>query len=1052
VNETIAGSRISPQQKRIWLLQQADSRIYRAGCRLLLRGPLDLQRLRQSLDAIVARHEILRTSFRRLPGMTFPVQVVDDSIKFDLTTYGPGQLPPELERELLQEEAENSPLSLEQHPLLQFRLTELSTEQHELQMSAPMLCADFVTFVNLSDEFAAAYTDPKAFSLRSALQYADIAEWQNQVLESGEKNVGHDYWANVSVTSPSSTPQRKPRTKRGSWLSRAVEIDPDLARKIISVADQSSTSVESILLSCWQILIWKLNLEREVTVGVYSTGRNYEELGAAFGLFAKYLPFKSRPDPPMRFSDLLETTQRQLAEMRMVEEYWAWPQETTFDEAAAPLWLAYGFDFFSWPESRKAAGLVISISDVYTRCDRLDLKLSVVQREKDLTAKIEYDAAAFGDLDVAFIAEQIRELIKNAVDSIETCIRELRTLGEFECHKLTVEWNQSPAVHCAKPLVHELFEQHAKRNPHAVAVSCGNEELSYGELHRRSDLLAAHLRRSGLGAESCVAICLRRSVTLVVALLGVLKSGAAYLPLDPACPPKRLNFIIQDAAAGVLLTEHSLRTAFEPGVAEMICLDGEWSQLAALNDEAMAPVANVAPESSAYLIYTSGSTGNPKAVVIEHRQLANYVHSLVERCDLDRTTGMASVSTLATDLGNTAIFSALATGGCLHLVPQAVANDAELFWTYVEGKKIEALKIVPSHLALLLDGVSEVSSRFPLKLLILGGEAAEKQLIDRVRELNPDCRIINHYGPTETTIGVLTCDVRNTNPDGEFSSPPLGRPLGNVTAYVLDAEMRPAGVGMAGELYIGGTTVGRGYLKRPDLTADRFVPNPFELTRGGDRLYRTGDRARFRADGNIEFLGRMDRQVKIRGHRIELGEIESTLRESSQVRSAVVINHSDSGSEAKLTAYVLLHNDHKKQDPKPALRRFLEDRLPQHMIPSAFVVLDRMPLTASGKIDMARLPLPVSDAGYVAPRSPVEETMAEIWRDVLGIDRVGVFDNFFDRGGHSISAARVVTRVRQAFHVDTEVVSIFQAPTIASFVVVLAQRLVETVTPDQLLI
>jgi amino acid adenylation domain-containing protein len=664
----------------------------------------------------------------------------------------------------------------------------------------------------------------------------------------------------------------------------------------------------------------------------------------------------------------------------------------------------------------------------------------------DLSLTLEHDPAVFGPLEVAFIAEQMAELLKSAVDQPMGAIRDLNMLGEFERGKLTVEWNHRPAGRVSGPLVHEMFDRQVKRKPNAVAVMCGNEQLSYVELDERARLLAVYLRQLGVGRESRVAICMRRTVSLAVAVLGVLKSGAAYLPLDPSFPQKRLNFMIEDASAEILLTEESAQLAFEADGAKVICLDTDWLKIVGVNDPQSINANIIAPENSAYLIYTSGSTGNPKAVLIEHRQLANYVHSVVERFELESVRGMGNVSTLATDLGNTAIFSSLCSGGCLHLVPQALVNDADLFWAYVERHKIEALKIVPSHLASLLEGVAE-QRRMPLNLLVLGGEAADRELIDRVRKLNPRCRVFNHYGPTETTIGALTYNVREAEPSDESTTIPLGRPLRNVTAYVLDERMQLVNVGMAGELYIGGAAVGRGYFRRVDLTAERFVPNPFDLAGGGSRLYRTGDMARFRADGNIEFLGRLDNQVKIRGHRVELGEIEAALRQYPTVRTAVVRKGADpSGS---LIGYVVLENKSDEQDLGPALRHFLEDRLPQHMIPSAFVILDRLPLTASGKIDFNSLPPPVSDTHYVMPRSRVEEIMADLWQHVLGVERVGVFDNFFDRGGHSISATRLVTRVRQAFQVDIEVASVFESPTIASFVVALAQRLVEQSSADQ---
>ncbi len=530
------------------------------------------------------------------------------------------------------------------------------------------------------------------------------------------------------------------------------------------------------------------------------------------------------------------------------------------------------------------------------------------------------------------------------------------------------------------PCLHHLIEAQARRTPGRVALRYEDQSLTYAELERRAGALARHLRRLGAGPDVLVGLCLERSAEMVVAILGVLKAGAAYVPMDPSYPQERIDFMRADAGIKLVLTKDALDAI-------------DW-------EATLETASGVQPHHLAYVIYTSGSTGRPKGVGIEHRNIVNYVLGVVERLQLEPGMSYATVSTIAADLGNTVIFPALATGGCLHVIARSRTENASLLAEYFAREKIDVLKIVPSHFAAL-----NPAGVMPQKRLILGGEASRLDWVERLRAAAPDCEIFNHYGPTETTVGVLTFHVSGRLPATASGTLPLGKPLPNSTVRVID-----------GELYIGGAGVARGYLNRPELTAERFV----------EGFYRTGDRVRVLEDGSLEFCGRVDHQVKVHGYRVELGEIEAALRESPGVREAAVFLREEELVACVAPAAV---------DPA-ALREHLKARLPQYMVPSAFVRLDKLPLNANGKIDrqaLASVPLEsvVPGKNFIAARSATEKTLAAIWSELLRVESVGVDDDVFDLGAQSLMAMKALTRIRDAFQVSLSLRNLFEHPTVA---------------------
>lgn len=581
------------------------------------------------------------------------------------------------------------------------------------------------------------------------------------------------------------------------------------------------------------------------------------------------------------------------------------------------------------------------------------------------------------------------------------------------------------AVNC----LHHLIEAQSRRTPEADALAFEGERLSYRELERRANRLAAHLRGLGAGPEARVGLFVERSAAMMVGILAVLKAGAAYVPMDAAYPPERLGFMLSDASVKLVLTQASLAPKLPACSAQLVRLDElDWSG----TPEAPGDVG-VGPANLAYVIYTSGSTGQPKGVGIEHRNIVHYVQAVAERLQLEPGMTHASVSTIAADLGNTVIFPALATGGCLHVIAQERVESRALLAEYLRRNRIDVLKIVPSHLAALQSG-GRPEEVMPARRLILGGEASRLEWIEALRAAAPQCAIYNHYGPTETTVGVLTYRAAGELPQTQSRSLPLGRPLAGVTIHLLDGEGRPVPAGEKGEICIGGRGVARGYLNRPELTAERFVRDPYSADPDA-RMYRTGDLGRSLAQGDIEFCGRGDHQVKVHGYRVELGEIESALREQGEAQDAVVLLR-----EEQLVAYVAAKQTSFSLYGEPlsaaVLREHLKARLPQYMVPSAYVLLEKLPLTANGKIDrqaLAGLPVdaPARAVDYVAPRTETERALAAIWSELLKLDPVGIHDDVFDLGAHSLLAMKALTRIREAFGINLVLRNLFEQPSVA---------------------
>jgi amino acid adenylation domain-containing protein/non-ribosomal peptide synthase protein (TIGR01720 family) len=749
------------------------------------------------------------------------------------------------------------------------------------------------------------------------------------------------------------------------------------------------------------------------------------------GPVTKYVPFNLRLSEELKFNELVKQAGESVRELAEWQEYFSWEEMETGGDEDVPFFSAC-FDYEERERVYRAGALSFTVLGQYYCSEKFSLKLSCIREGDSLITEFYFDRSQFTRADVRRLAAQFHTLLKNASANPEATIGSLEAVGPEERRWLLSELNRTEAEFPRDRCFHELFEEQVELTPDSPAVADAARQLSYRELNEQANRVASLLRKRKVGPETLVGLFVGRSVEMIVGLLGIMKAGGAYLPLDPESPSARLSQQLASGRPRVLLTLEQHLKGLPEYDGEVICLDGA---CLSFDGEPSANLENLTTaQNLAYVIYTSGSTGTPKGVGITHRSLLNYTHAIRDKLRVGEASevglSFATVSTIGADLGNTAIYPALSSGGCLHVIDYEVATDSELFGQYMSRHRIDVLKIVPSHLNALLSSAG--GKVLPRKYLFLGGEALSLDLLERISRAGSECQIFNHYGPTETTVGVLALRLKDWRfSEAGSSTVPLGRPLANTRAYILDANLSPVPTGAVGDLYIGGEGLARGYLSQPGQTAARFIPDPFGAG-PGTRLYKTGDRARRLRDGNIEFRGRADGQVKVRGYRIELGEIETILRKHARVREAAVTVFEDAPGEKYLAAYIVAHEG---AAPSVAeLRAFLKEALPEYMLPSAFVTLDAMPLSRNGKLDRQALPRPertrAADGEAVPPRTPVEGVLERIWADVLRLEKVGVFDNFFELSGDSISSIQIAARAGQAGLKFTPL-ELFRHPTIA---------------------
>jgi amino acid adenylation domain-containing protein len=1053
MEQVFEGFRLSPQQKHLWLLMQDEQRSragqggadglppglpYGAQVVVRLEGPLSLERLQGALAEVVAGHEVLRTTFRSLPGTTIPLQVIAEPYEVGLTAHDLSGTPgdPLL---ALAEAAKPQSFDVTQTPLLQATLGRLAPDRHLLLLSLPSLCADSLSMGNLALALGRAYAGGGDED-EELVQYADVSEIFNEVLESEETEMGREYWQQqqLAVLPPVRLPAGTASQGSVAPARQPIEISQAALAAAQAQLEQSDATLVGFCLACWQALLWRLSGVSPITLGVAYHGRTYEGLEEALGLFARHLPLSVEVEGSQPFSQFLISVQQRLQELHEWQDYFTW-------EGSGLSGLPVGFEAIERPAPFEAAGLRLSIEQQGADIDQFGLKLVCQTQGDTLTLALHYSQGRDSEAEIKRLVGQFQTLFASAASSPNTPLAALALVGPEEREQLLVALNDTRSTYPSEQGFHQLFEEQAARTPDNIALVARDQQLSYRELNARANQLAHTLQAAGVGPETLVALCLERSLEMVVGLLGVLKAGGAYLPLDPTYPRERLTFMLDDSRAPVVLTQARLVGQLPASQAQVMLLDQEWERIA--QAPASNPHSQVEPQNLAYVIYTSGSTGKPKGTMIAHQGLVNYLSWAARAYRVAEGSGAPVHSPLGFDLTVTSLMLPLLVGQRVVLVPEGQGVD-ELQAVLREAPQFSLVKITPAHLEALRQMIAPQAISQSTKTMVIGGEALVGSSLAAWRSHAPDLRLINEYGPTETVVGCCVYDVLPGPPPA--GPVPIGRPIANTQLYLLDERLEPVPWGVSGELYIGGAGVARGYQHRPDLTAERFIPDPFSGTPGA-RLYKTGDLARYLSDGNLEFLGRADSQVKLRGFRVELGEIEAVLSQHPAVREVAVLVQegapSSQDGEAnrwnqRLAAFLVAQPG---QSASAAdLRAFMLNQLPDYMVPSAFAWLEALPLTANGKVDRRALEhLKVKEGeaeAYVAPRTPIEAAVAQVWAELLGRERIGVRDNFFELGGHSLLLIQLNSRLRNLFQIELGLNALFEATTVEAMARLLASK------------
>ncbi|HEY9877512.1 MAG TPA: amino acid adenylation domain-containing protein [Leptolyngbyaceae cyanobacterium] len=1040
---------LSFAQARLWLLAQLepDSPAYNIPAAFRLTGLLNVTALSQSLSEIVQRHEVLRTTFPSVDGQ--PKQVISLDTALTLPVIDLRELPPDQglsEAQRLATEEAQQPFDLATGPLFRVKLLHLEEAEYMLLVTMHHIVYDGWSYDIFLREVAAlydAFSSGKPSPLPELpIQYADFANWQREWLQGEVLESQRDYWKQQLNGSlpilqlPTDYPRSPVQTYQGEYQS--LELPENLTKALKDLSQQEQVTLFMTLLAAFQTFLYRYTGQEDMIVGTPIAGRNQVEAEGLIGFFVNTLALRTYLSGNPSFQELLGRVRevalgayahQDLPFEKLVEEL-----QPERDRSRTPLFQVM-FVLQNTPTSAlELPGLTVNSLNIDSKTAKFDLTLFMIEAAQGLRASLEYNTDLFNAATITRMLGNFQTLLEGIVANPQQRLSDLPLLTAAEQHQLLVEWNNTQTDYPNNTCIHQLFEAQAEQTPNAVAAVFGQEQLTYRELNYRANQLAHHLQGLGVEPETCVGICVERSLDILVGLLGILKAGAAYLPLDPAYPQERLTFMLEDAQVPVLLTQQPQVEKLPSHRAKVVCLDTDWD---AINRESQEnPISSVTADNLAYVMYTSGSTGRPKGVSVIHRgvvrlvKAANYANLAAEEVFLQLAPISFDASTLE-------IWGSLLNGARLVIFPPHTPSLEEL-GQVIQQYQITTLWLTAGLFHLMVD--ERLEDLKPLRQLLAGGDVLSVPHVQKFLQKIGDCKLINGYGPTENT--TFTCCYPITEPDQLGNSIPIGRPITNTQVYLLDSYLQPVPIGVPGELYIGGDGLARGYLNRPDLTEEKFLQNPFS-DEPGTRLYKTNDLARYLPNGNIEFLGRIDNQVKIRGFRIELGEIEAVLAQHPTVKEAVVTARKDISGNKSLVAYIVSHQE--QASTIDELRRFLKQKLPDYMLPGAFVLLEALPLTPNGKVDRRALPAPDQirkepEETFVAPRNELELQLTQIWEKVLGVHPISVKDNFFDLGGHSMLAARLFAQIEKKLGRNLPLAKLFQAPTIEELASIFSQE------------
>jgi amino acid adenylation domain-containing protein len=1060
---------LSYGQQQIWFLSQleADLPLYNQPFTIRIPGKLDVIALENSLNEIIHRHEILRTTFEVIDGE--PVQVVQPELKLKLTLVDLQHLPAELrETEVIRLATLETcqPFNLHTGPLLRVTPYQLGEEDFRIFLTMHHIISDgYSVYTVFLKELVALYnleTGDQPVSLENLpdlpVQYAAFSVWQRQWLQGEWLEPHRQYWQQQLADLPTlQLPTDHPRPPIPSYRGarQRFTLSKALTEALKTLARQEGVTLFMTLLAAFKTLLARYSGQEDIVLGTATAGRSRPEIENLFGFFLNMLVLRTNLAGDPSFRELLGRVREMMLATQAHEVY-------PFDELLHLLGRSRNLSqnplfqvlFVLEPAANHLnAGWTLSQLEVDTGTAKFDLYLELDETPEGLVGRVEYSTDLFEAATITRMIGHFQTLLAGIIANPHQLLSQLPILTEAERYQLLVEWNNTHLDYPQDACVHQLFEAQVERTPDAVAVIFERDTLTYRQLNTYANQVAHYLRSQGVQTETLVGVCMDRSFEMIIGLMGILKAGGAYVPLDPAYPAERLALILQDTQLGMILTQerHQDKLRQSSQTAQLLCLDAGWEMFAGNPEH--NPESEVTLDNLAYVMYTSGSTGTPKGVLALHRCPVNRFYGEIFPLEPHEICCQKTSLNFVDSIWE--IFKPLMHGLPTVIIPNDILRDPPQLIHTLAKHQVTRIMLVPSLLRVLLDVEPNLQSRLPhLKYWFCGGEALSTELAERFLHQMPNAILLNLYGLSELW-DVTWYDIRNlpTQPHiaaGAFV--PNGRPIPNVQVYLLDAHQQPVPVGVIGEIYVGGDGISRGYLNRPELTAERFIAfrDAGEMGRWGDGeetiitnyqlpisnypIYKTGDLGRYRSDGTIEYLGRIDHQVKIRGFRIEAGEIELLLAQHPQVRQAVVVTREDQAGNLRLVAYIIPQNQQKIEDlNKTNLREFLLEKLPDYMVPSAFVILEKLPLTPSGKVNRLALPAPefeLSTSTFVAPRNSLETQIQAIWEDILGVKPIGVKDNFFELGGHSLLAVRLFAQLEKTFQKHIPLSILFQASTI----------------------
>ena len=1031
---------VSFAQQRLWFLAQLepDNPSYNIPQILRLKGELNVNALEEALNTIIARHESLRTTFREIDGE--PVQIVSSAHKIklgfeDLKELPESQREDEAHRLAVTEVRRAFDLSRD-YPL-RAMLVRIEDDDNWLLLTMHHIVSDGwsmgILTRELSNIYEALATNQDISLSELPVQYTDFAEWQREWLQGEVLEEQLGYWLKRLAGAPAMlklpTDHARPVRQSFNGASRSLKLSQQLSDSLVQFSQREGVTLFMTTLAAFETLLFRYTGQEDIVVGTPIAGRNRVEIESLIGFFVNTLALRTDLSANPSFRQLLQRVKevalgayahQDLPFEKLVEEL-----NPERDVSHSPIFQVM-FGMQNTPrEMARLNGLTIARVPLPSVTAKFDLTLFLSETATGLNCWLEYNTDLFEETTISRMLSHFEHLLEQIVTNPDRSILQLPLMSQAERAQLLTEQNATASDY-PKQCIHQAFASQVERTPNSVALVTESQKLTYVQLDRRANQLARHLKNCGVGPGDIVGLCVERSPEMLVSVLGILKSGAAYLPLDPSYPQERLAFMLEDGKAKVLVTQEQLEQKLLSHAAKAVFIDRDWETIA--RESADRFDTAVTAESLAYVMYTSGSTGTPKAVAVTHKSVLRLVKQ-TNYARLEADEVFLQFAPLSFDASTFEIWGSLLNGGQLVLMPPGLVSLAQL-GEAIKHYGVTTLWLTAGLFQQMVE--TELDSLRGLRQLLAGGDALSVAHVEQVARELKDCQLINGYGPTENT--TFTCCYRVRRGERFTGSVPIGYSISNTQVYILDGELEPVPVGVVGELYTGGDGLAIGYLNDAALTAERFVPNPFS-TELGTRVYRTGDYARFRTDGSIEFMGRIDHQVKLRGHRIELTEIEGALKQYPAVRDAtVVMRRSDHGNK-HLIAYIIANSELAESILTGELKDLLRQSLPDYMVPSYFHFLEQFPLTPSGKIDRRKLPQAnenrrVLEEAHLAPRDDYETRLARIWERVLEVQAVGIRANFFDLGGHSLLAIRLVSEIEKEFGQRLPLVSFFQGATI----------------------